>query len=120
MNEEEIYFWLKVFCIKNQSFIHGERKISLFTVFNYLLELKKENQKLKGIINEYEDPEDLTLMFMYCDERAKDKIKELQEKINKAIELLNNPWSFESGNKKVDEITYKKKREVINLLTEVE
>lgn len=39
--------------------------------------------------------EDLTLTFMYCDEKAKDKIKELQERINKAIEYIewqkNNP-----------------------------
>lgn len=42
-----------------------------------------------------------------------------REVINKAIELLNNPWSFESGNKEVDEITYNKKRKVIDILKEV-
>lgn len=42
-------------------------------------ELLKENQQLKEKINTYEDPEDLTLMFMYCNEKAKDKIKELKE-----------------------------------------
>lgn len=39
-----------------------------------------------------------------------------KEVINNAIELLNNPWSFESGNKEVDEITYNKKRKVIDML----
>lgn len=39
-----------------------------------------------------------------------------EEAINKAVEILNNPWSLESGNKKVDDITYKKKREIINIL----
>ena len=53
----------------------------------YLLHLQQENKELKERIKNYEDPEDLTLMFMYCDEKAKDKIKELKEKIDKAIEL---------------------------------
>lgn len=46
--------------------------------------------------------------------------KKQKEAINKAIELLNNPWSFESGNKEADEITYNKKRKVIDILNEVE
>lgn len=45
--------------------------------------------------------------------------KKLKKVINKAIELLNDPWSFESGNKEVDEITHNKKREVIDILKEV-
>ena len=44
--------------------------------------------------------------------------KKQKETIDKAIELLNNPWSFESGNKEVDEITYNKKRKVIDILNE--
>ena len=43
-----------------------------------IIELSKENTKLKERIKIYEDPEDLTLMFMYCDEKAKDKIKDLK------------------------------------------
>ena len=42
-------------------------------------ELFKENKQLKEKINTYENPEDLTLMFMYCDEKAKDKLKGVQE-----------------------------------------
>ena len=42
-------------------------------------ELQQENQELKSKIKIYEDPEDLTLMFMYCNEKAKDKIQELEE-----------------------------------------
>ena len=38
-------------------------------------ELQQENQELKSKIKTYEDPEDLTLMFMYCNEKAKDKIQ---------------------------------------------
>ncbi len=43
--------------------------------------LVEENQKLKEQVKKYEDPEDLTLMFMYCTEKAKDKIKELERVI---------------------------------------
>ena len=50
----------------------------------------------------------------------KEESQKQKEVIDKAIELLNNPWSFESGNKEVDEITYNKKRETIGILKEVE
>ena len=66
-------------------------------------DILEENQQLKEQLNKYTDPKDLTLMFMYCDEKAKDKIKcleqenqqlkeELKQKediINKAIEFIN-------------------------------
>lgn len=38
--------------------------------------------QLETKINTYENPEDMTLMFMWCDEKAKDKIKELKQKVN--------------------------------------
>ena len=50
-----------------------------------ILDIKKilqENQQLKDKINTYENPEDMTLMYMWCDEKAKDKIKELNEKVD--------------------------------------
>lgn len=52
--------------------------------------LRKQNKELKEKINVYEDPEDLTLMFMYCDEKAKDKIKELHNKVDKAIKYIEH------------------------------
>ena len=39
----------------------------------------QENQQLKAKIKTYEDPEDLTLMFMYCNEKAKGEIEELEK-----------------------------------------
>ena len=53
-----------------------------------LKEIEKENQELKDRIKTYEEPEDLTLMFMYCDEKAKDKIKELKDRIDKIVEII--------------------------------
>lgn len=51
--------------------------------------LTKENKQLKEKINTYENPEDMTLMFMYCDEKAKDKIKQLKERVD-YLERSNN------------------------------
>ena len=56
------------------------------------IELKQEetNQLLDYItnlqekVNQYENPDDMTLFYMWLDEKAKDKIKQLQEE-NKEI-----------------------------------
>lgn len=58
---------------------------------------------------------DLITQYMFLEQQCKKQ----KEVIDKAIELLNNPWSFESGNKEVDEITYNKKRKVIDILKAV-
>lgn len=67
-----------------------------FKLYNLINKLLKENQELKKKINTYENPEDLTLMFMYCDEKAKDKIKcleqenqQLKEENEKYKEVIN-------------------------------
>lgn len=53
-----------------------------------LEKLTKENQQLKEQLNKYTDPKDLTLMFMYCDEKAKDKIKCLEQENQQLKEKL--------------------------------
>ena len=55
------------------------QQIAKYELIEYTESLHKENQQLKAKIKTYEDPEDLTLMFMYCNEKAKDKIQELEE-----------------------------------------
>lgn len=54
-----------------------------------LNKVNEENKKLKEQIKIYEDPEDLTLIFMYCDIEAKDKIKELKNQLKKCKEDNN-------------------------------
>ena len=61
----------------------------------YIQGLEQENNQLKEKINTYENPEDLTLMFMYCDEKAKDKIKQLKEVIEEVREYVDNNTEFE-------------------------
>lgn len=43
---------------------------------------------LQEKINIYENPEDLTLFYMWIDNKAKDKMKNLQQRIDKAIRML--------------------------------
>ena len=56
-----------------------EYKIAVVTIENELQKVQQKNQQLKEQLNKYTDPKDLTLMFMYCDEKAKDKIKCLEQ-----------------------------------------
>ena len=49
----------------------------------------QENQKLKDKINQYENPDDLTLFYMWLDEKAKDKTKDLQRRIDKTIQAID-------------------------------
>ena len=52
--------------------------------------LEKEIERLNKKIEQYENPEDMTLMFMWCDEKAKDEIKRLNNIINKAMIILED------------------------------
>lgn len=57
----------------------------------FIYDLRKENKDLKEKINTYENPDDLTLFYMWLDEKAKDKIKELKQKnesLRKRIETI--------------------------------
>ena len=67
-------------------------------------DILEENQQLKEQLNKYTDPKDLTLMFMYCDEKAKDKIKCLEqenqkykETIKKLKNIIKNDYLYESS-----------------------
>lgn len=46
---------------------------------------KKEIERLNKKIAQYENPEDMTLMFMWCNEKAKDEIKRLNNIIGHAL-----------------------------------
>lgn len=75
-------------------------------------QLQQENAELKTKIKKYEDPEDLTLMFMYCDEKARDKIKELKAK----LELYENGVYYSSENDKLSkevDMWFSKYKEII-------
>ena len=66
------------------------------------------------------ETEEQAFEFLKYIKNLQQENQKYKEVIDKAIELLNHSWSFESGNKQVDEITKTKKWEIINLLKEVE
>ena len=61
-----------------------------------------EIARLKEKINDYEEPDDMTLMFMWCDEKSKDKIKNLQQRIDKAIEYIKEHYPTSTINDQDD------------------
>ena len=82
--------------VQRKDYIIQDKNLTIKTLYcrnetkrNKIEQLQQENQQLKEKINTYENPEDLTLMFMYCDEKAKDKIKQLKERIT-YLENSNN------------------------------
>ena len=61
-----------------------------FQAFDTLLqEVLDYITNLQEKVNQYENPDDLTLFYMWLDEKAKDKMKQLQEE-NEFLKL-NNP-----------------------------
>lgn len=78
---------------QRKDYIIQDKNLTIKTLYyrnetkrNKIDQLQQENKQLKEKINTYENPEDLTLMFMYCDEKAKDKIKQLKEVIEEVRE----------------------------------
>ena len=78
--------------------------------------------QLETKINTYENPEDMTLMFMWCDEKAKDKIKELKEKLNQletnrdeALNLMEK-CKFDKTDKYIPISEYKEYQELKAIL----
>lgn len=59
-------------CLKNMSIEETTYQVARNVVLDYITNLQEK-------VNQYENPDDMTLMFMWCDEKAKDKIKQLQE-----------------------------------------
>lgn len=51
---------------------------------------KQEIERLNKKIEQYENPEDMTLMFMWCDEKAKDEIKRLNNIINELKKYIED------------------------------
>lgn len=76
-----------------------------YKLYIYINQLQEENQELKEKIKTYENPEDLTLMFMYCNEKVKDKIKELEEEnFNLRENIYIEKMSFPSEGRNIKEL----------------
>lgn len=76
MNKEEI---------KNEFINCIESSLTL----NLAISVLEDREELKAKVEQYENPKDLTLMYMYCDEKAKDKIKELEKDIKNLVRIIS-------------------------------
>ena len=85
MNKEE----MEIITLGDK-FRNLETEEQAFEFLKYIKNLQQEIQELKEKIKTYEDPKDLTLMFMYCDEKAKDKIRELENQQKEFINYMMN------------------------------
>lgn len=73
-------------------------------------QLQRENQQLKEKINQYENPDDLTLFYMWLDEKAKDKMKQLKERTQ----------YLERSIARKEETIDDKQNEIVSLATTIE
>ena len=62
---------------------------NLQTIEQQYSAILSENAELENKLNQYENPDDLTLFYMWLDTKAKDKIKQLQEE-NKRLNIIIN------------------------------
>ena len=65
-------------------------KTSLDERQEVILDYIKENQELKEKLDKYENPEDMTLMMMWCTEKVKDENQKLQTIANNCKQLKDN------------------------------
>ena len=70
-------------------------------LLDYITNLQEENEHLRTQVNTYENPDDMTLFYMWIDEKAKDKMKQLEkenERLKEEKSLIecdiNNAYSF--------------------------
>ena len=62
---------------------------NLQTIEQQYSAILSENAELENKLNQYENPDDLTLFYMWLDTKAKDKIKQLQEENERLNNIIN-------------------------------
>ena len=73
-------------CMKENCYINNgpcchtvNKEHSQQHLLDSITNLRRENERFRTQLNAYENPDDLTLFYMWLDEKAKDKMKELQQ-----------------------------------------
>lgn len=70
-----------------------------------MLGLKEQNDKLKEQLDKYENPEDMTLMMMWCTEKVKDENQDLKKQLEDKEDYINklqatkdklDKWDYEN------------------------
>ena len=79
---------------------------------------KLEIERLEKELEKYENPEDMTLMYMWCDEKAKDEIKRLHSIIKEVREYIEEtPTDDDTSIYGIKDI---RKRELLEILDKVD
>lgn len=77
--------------------------------------LIKENQELKEQLDKYENPEDMTLMMMWCTEKVKDENQDLKKQLEDKEDYINklqatkdklDKWDYENTMQQKEFIKY--------------
>lgn len=63
---------------------------NLQTIEQQYSAILSENAELQNKLDQYENPDDMTLFYMWLDTKAKDKIKQLQEENERLKEVVEN------------------------------
>lgn len=83
-----------------------------FQAFDTLLqEVLDYITNLQGKVNQYENPDDLTLFYMWLDVKAKDKMKELEDNLYSANQVVNELLDVKEENKRLKELCDKYEEE---------
>lgn len=81
--EEDMYLvYVLGDCYCGQPYCKGYRCLDLD-------DLLRENQELKEKLDKYENPEDMTLLAMWCTEKVKDENKKLKKQLEESKNLKN-------------------------------
>lgn len=84
MNEQDV---LGAFLLVNNPIVLSEEETK--DVQKAIKKLQQENEQLKEKIDKYENPEDMTLMMMWCTEKVKDENKQLKKQLEESKNLKN-------------------------------
>lgn len=91
--------------------------IKTIDCINAINEQQEEIERLNKKIEQYENPEDMTLMFMWCDEKAKDEIKRLNNIIKEVREYITY-WHYRNDFR-INSFTTGVKEELLEILDKV-
>ena len=81
-----------------------------------IIELSKENQELKEKLDKYENPEDMTLMMMWCTEKVKDENEKLMKQLEDTEKCLKDMFHINIENDEELDKLKTQQKEFINYL----
>ena len=87
-----------------------------FTLEDYL-ELGNKVYDLQQKVEQYENPDDLTLFYMWLDEKAKDKMKHLQQENERLNQLIK---SLRGNIKDITKTSNNRKKAILDLMKKIE